>query len=129
LDLLYSDPHNRAGVRGEEHARLLFRQWLEIFCRHCRVSDTERAYLLCVVPLYGPPGFEAPPPGRLLSRREAGAAMRAPLEEVTRAFLRHVYNPQRQPGIRDEVHAKECFRIFSQLYAQALSGGIQRAAR
>lgn len=119
LDLLYCDSRTRSGVRSAEHARLLFGEWLQLCLRYEKGRAEAGEYLTSIVPLYKTRGTAAfTEADQYLSRRQAHAAMHAPLSEVADAFLARLYNPEHEPGIRDVRHARECFQIFCRLYCE-----------
>lgn len=117
LDLLYSDGR-RAGVRGPDHAKVLFRRWLELAITHDR--ETGAAFVPhfeAVVPFYLEPRAlrRANREAGDLSRKEAERAMREPFDAVLQAYVQRVFDPEHAPGIRDEAHACETFATFCRL--------------
>lgn len=117
LDLLYADAR-RPGVTGGKYAHVLLRRWLELSITHDRESGgLLEAFFSALLPFYTSPGQLKPSDraGESMTRKQADAAMRAPFEEVLQGYLKHVYNPERTPGIRDEAHARETFVTYCRL--------------
>jgi hypothetical protein len=119
LDLLYCDAR-RAGVTGRLHAQVLFRWWLDLSKSHDHEHNAGllSAYFGALMPFYPPPSALRsvdPEPAQSYTRKESEAAMRAPFEDVVGAYMRRLYDPGHDPGIRDEAHARATFVTYCQL--------------
>jgi len=112
LDLLYSD-RGQAGVTGVTHAQILLRRWLKLSVLY--EGGDLAPFFEALIAVYPEPVIAMPPVEDPLGRRAAEHAMRAPFDELVRAYLVRVFDPERPSGIRDASHARATFITFCNL--------------